>query len=246
MQRKDSRMKAWFHLLTVWLLLCALTVPIQADLREPSFSKETEDALSGVLFFGESTTAHLARAGGVLDTDAHREKVLRDESGTRCLDMRILSSPVLYGGEKCSVADAIERAQPRVLVLSFGLNGISRWSRDNEAFLRNYRALIEGALERSPHTHILLQSIYPVGENTVFSSPVAQVNQQIGTLNQMIQALAAEYENVGYVNTSVLLTDANGTLNTAYDHGDGIHLTNAAYRILLSALCEHIQKNELP
>ena len=246
MQRKDSRMKAWFHLFTVWLLLCALTVPIQADVRESSFSKETEDALSGVLFFGESTTAHLSRVGGVLDTDEGRGKVLRDESGTRCLDMRILSSPVFYGGEKISFAEAIESAQPRVLVLSFGLNGISRWSRDPEAFLRNYRALIDGIRSRSPNTYILLQSVYPVGENTVFSLPVAEINQQICTLNQSIESLAGEYENVGYVNTAALLTDTNGALNAAYDHGDGIHLTNTAYRILLAALCEQIQKIQLP
>ena len=93
-------MKTWFKLFTVYLLLCLLTVPIYAECGEPFvLSKTQEDALAGVFFFGESTTAHLARSGGVLDTDEHRGKVLRDESGTRYLDMRILSSPVFYQGE---------------------------------------------------------------------------------------------------------------------------------------------------
>ena len=238
-------MKTWLKLLTVFLLLCALTVSTQAEEGElfvlPSANK---DALEGVYFFGESTTAHLSRVGGVLDSDENRDKVLRDESGTRYLDARILSSPVFCNGEKASFANAIEKLQPRVLVLSFGLNGITRWSRDPDAFLRNYRALIEGILERSPSTKILLQSIYPVGANDCFSLPVGEINAQIDNLNVHIASLAKEYQNVEYVNTATLLCDASGALNAAYDVGDGIHLTNEAYELLLAFLYQCIVPTE--
>lgn len=249
MQRKALRMKTWLNLFTVFLLLCTLTVSIQADLGEPFVLSQTyEDALGGVFFFGESTTAHLARTGGILDSDAHRGQVWRDESGTRCLDMRILSSPVFYYGkdktEKLSFADAVERVQPRVLVLSFGLNGISRWSRDRDAFLRTYRALIDGIRERSPHTHILLQSVYPVGENSCFSLPVVELNDRICHLNTLISQLAKEYENASYVHTASLLSDADGTLLRAYDSGDGIHLTNEAYQVVLTHLCQRLAEIE--
>ena len=249
MQRKAPYMKTWLKLFTVFLAFCMLTVSAQAESREPFVLPQTqEDALSGVFFFGESTTAHLTRAGGVLDSDAHRQKVLRDESGTRCLDMRILSSPVFYYGEnkveKLSFAEAVERTQPRVLVLSFGLNGITRWSRNPEALLRNYRALIDGILSRSPSTKILLQSVYPVGENTSFSLPINELNQQINNLNTHISTLAKEYENVDYINTAALLTNESGALSRVYDSGDGIHLTNEAYRIILELLCRHIAKTE--
>ena len=247
MQRKALYMKTWFKLLTVLLLLFSLTVPTQAAYREPFvLSKNGEDTLEGVFFFGESTTAHLSRTGGVLDSDTHRGKVWRDESGTRCLDMRILSSSVWYygvnGAEKLSFADAVERAQPRILVLSFGLNGISRWNRDSDAFLRAYRALIDGILSRSPHTKIILQSVYPVGENTCFSLSVGELNQQICKLNTRICQLTQEYKSVEYVNTAALLTDANGALLRAYDSGDGIHLTNEAYQIILAHLCQKIEE----
>lgn len=211
-------------------------------------SQTYEDALGGVFFFGESTTAHLARKGGVLDTDTHRGQVWRDESGTRCLDMRILSSPVFYYGEnkieKISFAEAVERAQPRMMVLSFGLNGISRWSRDGDAFLRAYRALIDGIRALSPHTRILLQSVYPVGENSCFSLPVAELNDEICHLNTLISQLAKEYENTSYVHTASLLSDADGTLLRAYDSGDGIHLTNEAYQVVLTHLCQKIAEIE--
>ncbi len=242
-------MKTWLKLFTVFLLMIALTVQAQAESGELFvFANTNEDTLSGVLFFGESTTAHLSRVGGVLDTDEGRGKVLRDESGTRYLDARILSSPVFYyegnRAEKIPFAEAVERAQPRVLVLSFGLNGITRWSRDPEAFLRNYRALIEGIFARSPNTKILLQSVYPVGENTVFSFSKEELNRQICNLNTHIEKLAKEYENVNYVNTSTLLCDTSGALNAAYDVGDGIHLTNEAYENILYFLSQNIRQTE--
>ncbi len=242
-------MKTWLKLVTVCLLMIALTVQVQAESGELFVLSSTNgDTHGGVFFFGESTTAHLARAGGVLDTDEGRGKVLRDESGTRYLDARILSSPVFYytgnRAEKIPFAEAVERAQPRVLVLSFGLNGITRWSRDPEAFLHNYRALIEGILACSPNTKILLQSVYPVGENTVFSISKEELNQQICNLNVHIEKLAKEYENVNYVNTATLLCDTRGALNTAYDVGDGIHLTNEAYDVLLTFLYQRIAQIE--
>ena len=221
--------------------MIALTVQVQAVPGELFvLSSTNKDTLSGVFFFGESTTAHLARSGGVLDTDVHRGRVWRDESGTRYLDARILSSPVFYykgnRAEKIPFAEAVERAQPRVIVLSFGLNGITRWNRDPEAFLRNYRALIKGIFARSPNTKMILQSVYPVGENTVFSISKGELNQQICNLNVHIEKLAQEYENTEYINTAELLFDASGALSATFDSGDGIHLTNEAYRMILAFL----------
>lgn len=234
-------MKTWLKLFTVFSLMIALTVQVQAVPGELFvLSSTNEDTHGGVFFFGESTTAHLARSGGVLDTDAHRGRVWRDESGTRYLDARILSSPVFYyegnRAEKIPFAEAVERAQPRVIVLSFGLNGVTRWSRDPEAFLRNYRALIEGIRARSPNSKMILQSVYPVGENTVFSLSKGELNRQICNLNVHIEKLAQEYENTEYVNTAALLFDASGALSATFDSGDGIHLTNEAYRMILAFL----------
>ena len=234
-------MKTWLKLFTVFSLMIALTVQVQAVPGELFVLPSTnEDTHGGVFFFGESTTAHLARSGGILDTDAHRGRVWRDESGTRYLDARILSSPVLYyegnRAEKIPFAEAVERAQPRVIVLSFGLNGVTRWSRDPEAFLRNYRTLIEGIRARSPNTKMILQSVYPVGENTVFSLSKGELNRQICNLNVHIEKLAQEYENTEYVNTAALLFDASGALSATFDSGDGIHLTNEAYRMILAFL----------
>ena len=122
--------------------------------------------------------------------------------------------------------------------------GITRWSRDPEAFLRNYRVLIDGILAHSPNTKILLQSVYPVGENTSFSLPINELNQQINNLNMHISTLAKEYEAVDYINTAALLMSESGALSSIYDSGDGIHLTNEAYHIILPFLCQRIMEIE--
>ncbi len=228
------------------LLAMQLSIPCQADIRESLFVRaNAEEILShGVYFFGESTTAHLARRGGVLDRDDLRGHVLRDESGTRRLDRRILSSPVIIreNGVSHTVAfsQAVEVLQPSVLVLSFGLNGLVQFSRDPERFLADYRLLIEGVHARSPQTQMLLQSIYPVAQNDVFTADVTETNTQIQALNAHVAALEKEYPFVRFADSAPLLQDGNGMLCTAYDSGDGIHLTNDAYHLLLGFILKNI------
>ncbi len=191
-----------------------------------------------LVFFGESTTAHLSRVGGVLDTPSGRCAVWRDDSGTRMLDRRILASPVLlYASngttESVSVTEALERVKPEVLVLSFGLNGILRFTEMPEQFLGAYQILIDGVRKHSPDTRIILQSVYPVRASTGFSVDVKTLSAHICTLNQKIAQLA--YKNgVRYADTASLLCDADGLLRAEYDSGDGIHLTNQAYRVILA------------
>jgi hypothetical protein len=218
-------------------MVFAFPLACRAELREPfSVSAAAWELPDGVYLFGESTTAHLSRTGGVLD-GAGRESVLRDRSGTRLLDRRILASPVECGGEVVPFSAALERLQPRVLVLSFGLNGLLRFSASYEAFLADYRALIEGVRRISPDTRILLQSVYPVGQNEVFSADVDALNATIAELNARISTLADGVAYVRYLDTAALLRDCDGRLCAAFDLGDGIHLTNDAYRVLLPRIC---------
>ncbi len=195
-------------------------------------------SLPDFVFFGESTTAHLARAGGVLDTPTGRMQVLRDESGTRMLDRRILSSPViLYGAdgshETVSFLDAVTRLRPKHLVLSFGLNGIMSFLATPERFDAAYGHLIDGIRQASPETRILLQSVYPVRASDGFSVDTPTLNAHIRTLNERIQAIALQ-QGVTYLDSASVLRDADGALRADYDSGDGIHLTDDAYRALLA------------
>lgn len=210
--------------------------------------QETADAgeeyLARLFFFGESTTAHLARVGGVLDTPQMRGNVLRDRSGTRMLDARTPYSPVtLYSdeGEEMTLpfVEAIGRLRPSILVLSFGLNGIRAFSGDTERYLATYGRLIEEVQKASPTTKILLQTVYPVGETDAFSVDTATLNGYIRTLNQSLPTLASRFENVRVADTASVLTAPDGSLWKGDHVGDGIHLTNAAYQKVLFYLRTH-------
>ena len=236
------------------LLLCACTgVPERSagtcsPMPESVFAigGDGEEALNGLFFFGESTTAHLSRKGGVMDTPAQRRQVWKDDSGTRRLDLRTAHTSVNYLDENgnasvLSFADAVEREQPPILVLSFGLNGLEGFIKDPDSFARAYHALIQETLSRAPKTRILLQSVYPVGENHSFSKDVQTLNSHIQELNRQIREIASRYQAVRYVDTASVLRDTNGELLPAYDNGDGIHLTNRAYRQILDYLLTYVQ-----
>lgn len=237
------------------LLLCGCTRPWEGSVKVSASAQESvslkddeerESALNGLFFFGESTTAHLARKGGVMDTPRRRRQVWRDDSGTRRLDLRTAHSPVSYLDENVSsstlsFADAVERERPPILVLSFGLNGLEGFIKNPDSFARAYHALIREIHARSPETRILLQSVYPVGENRSFSKDVQTVNAHIQELNGQIREIAGQYEAVRYADTASVLRDAEGRLLPEYDSGDGIHLTNQAYLRILDYLtaCVH-------
>ena len=66
-----------------------------------------------------------------------------------------------------------------------------------------------------------------------FSCDADTLNAHIRTLNEWIRELAEE-EQVGYADTARLLCDRDGALLPPYDCGDGIHLTNEAYKKILA------------
>jgi hypothetical protein len=239
----NPRFRRFCLLLTVAAILAAFVPTSHAIGKEttPSITAISENGCSERLFFfGESTTAHLARRGGILDNPTDSKRVLRDESGTRMLDRRILSSPVCLTNEngtlqKYSFSDAVAALKPPCLVLSFGLNGIMGFVRSPDRFDDAYTHLIRGVRAVSPDTHVILQSIYPVRAATGFSVDVNTLNAHINRINEQIRQIAAR-EQVDFADTASVLRDRDGLLAEFFDAGDGIHLTNEAYRRILSYL----------
>ena len=247
------KIKAALAFLTLTVLLCACSpkkdaAEVLASAEDATLSQSDdggEEYLSGLIFFGESTTAHLSRKGGVMDTPEKRRQVWREDSGTRQLNLRTVDSPVKYLDKNgnmtiLSFGDAVAKERPFVLVLSFGLNGLEGFIKEPATFLRAYNALIEKGEALSPETRIILQSIYPVGENQSFKKDVQTVNSHIRTLNQEIKKIASQHEGVRYADTASVLQDTDGSLLAKYDAGDGIHLTNEAYEKILLYLRTHV------
>lgn len=200
------------------------------------------DYLDSMIFFGESTTAHL-RARGVLTGGQKTTQVWADESGTKRLSSRLLSEPILYPptGEHLTLAEAVKREKPTILVLSFGLNGITDFIGNKSLYVNNYNKLILAVREASPSTNILLQTVYPVtADCSLWQEDGKTVSSYTQTLNDWICEIAASHKGVRVVDTASVLRGADGCLCKEYDHsGDGVHLTADAYRSILRYLRTH-------
>ena len=205
---------------------------------------ETPDAgmeyIDSMIFFGESTTAHL-RARGVLSGGTSTRQVWADASGTRMLSSRTTSEPITYPetGEALTIAEACERTKPEYLVLSFGLNGITGFVANKTSYVNSYNKLINAVKQASPNTKIILQTVYPVCRADGFTVDTATLNAHIQMLNSWLPEIAAAHENVRVADTASVLYNSEGMLAASFDNGDGIHLTRSAYEEILAYLRTH-------
>lgn len=219
-------------------------VPVSSD-PDKVILKEGPDAgmeyIDQMIFFGESTTAHL-RSRGVLTGGTETKQVWADQSGTKTLSSQLLSTTIVYPetGESLLIPEAVERSKPKYMVLSFGLNNIVGFVGKKSLYVNNYHKLIDAIQAASPDTKIILQSVYPIANsNTDFSVDAETVNTYAQTLNEWLIEIASAHENVRFVDTGSVLRDADNALLPSYDSGDGVHLNVAAYEAILNYLRTH-------
>lgn len=193
-------------------------------------------------FFGESTTAHL-KSRGVLPA----AQVLSDESGTKRLSARLPYETIKDpdSGESVGVLQLLEQRKPAILVLSFGLNGLSEYASDTSLFEKDYDTLLDSIQKATPKTKIILQTVYPVAKESDHFADPSEVNRKIGLLNATLPKIASGYENVRCVDTASVLKDLDGSLDPAFDQGDGYHLTASAYKRILQYLRTHAWEETL-
>lgn len=236
-------------LTTVWTVCLHGTLTVLSLSQNEYFLAETPDAgieyQDTLVFFGESTTAHL-KSRGVLSGGKRTAQVFANESGTMLLSKKIKDQTILYPktGERMTLAQAIATEQPAYMVLSFGLNGILGFAKNTNVYLDCYQNLIDLIKQESPNTAIIIQTIYPVKapKNTAdwhFSESVEEINSKIQALNAVLPILAKQNQGVKIADTASVLRDDSGALLPQYDTGDGIHLTTDAYAKILSYLRTH-------
>ncbi len=198
---------------------------------------ETPDAgiayQDSLIFVGDSLTAHF-RSRGVLTGGGDTKQVWCPESNTLNLNSEVVNAKIVYPGtgENMTIAAAAGRAKPAIMVINLGINwGVSYLSETD--FKACYTALIKEIQKASPDTVILLQSIYPV---TAECS--ACDNAKIDTANRWVKAVAFE-NNCRYLDTQVVLKNADNCLREDYAISDGIHLTTEAYAAILGYIRTH-------
>ncbi len=152
-----------------------------------------------------------------------------------------LSTPILYPetGEHLTIFEACAKKRPPYLVLSFGINGISKFVEHKELYVNNYQKLIQTIQAASPDTKIILQTVYPVRAATGFSVDTDTLNRYITILNGWLFEIASQNKSVRIADTASVLRDTDGKLLAAYDSGDGLHLNRQAYEAILHYLGTH-------
>jgi lysophospholipase L1-like esterase len=207
-----------------------------------SLIEETPDMgeayLNRITFLGDSLTYGL-KVYGMLSGGKNTEQVWTPANGTFTLANQSFFT-VVYPttGEEIPVRTAVERAQPDILIINLGVNGVSFM--DEEYFKKEYVSLIKDVRSLSPNTKIILQSILPVAEN--YKAKKSINNEKITAANGWILEIAAE-NGLRYLDTNSALSGDDGWLPRKYESGDGMHLTPAGYRAELENIRTHAITN---
>lgn len=124
----------------------------------------------------------------------------------------------------CDRLHAIEKREPRAVMVSMGINDIFN---ENEFDESMYRQFVKSHQQRFDHL-LILMSLSPVSFESGLFSDCKRANEQIQVANTLIKAIADEHGAI-YLDVHTALTE-DGKLAEKYTY-DGIHLTEEGYRI---------------
>lgn len=119
---------------------------------------------------------------------------------------------------------------PTKIVLMIGINDING-GLSKTTIVKNYEEILSRISENLPSTEVYCMSILPVNEtlNKHLNVDVKKINNTVREINKEIDKLAIKF-NYTYVNLFPYFSDENDMLHEKYSV-DGVHLTDAAYRV---------------
>lgn len=197
----------------------------------------SDDPIDRMTFFGDSTTAHLALRGGI-----PQERVWSGAGSTVLFETVNAVKCVRLQREKrdLTLPEALALKKPRILVITVGVSGgAGRLS--EESFKEIYRELLRSAQKASPETKILVQSLLPLSDKSV-KHYKRLTKEAVVQANGWVRELCGEMQ-IPYVDTHSLLIDPDtGYLRPEYQNDEYMHLTAAAYAVILENLRTHAKK----
>lgn len=182
--------------------------------KKPSSGKFNID---NVVFLGDSITEGYVVYKKVPATNVIHLRGLAESE--------MFNQKMTYNNEKVDLEDILKKLKPDYLYIGFGMNDQKKSVED---FHDTYKQNIQKIMSISPDTKIVLVSITPI--NSDFST-----NDKIDDFNISIKQIAEEIGKTkcGYINIHDELTDSKGKLNRNYDSGDGIHINQETYDVIL-------------
>jgi lysophospholipase L1-like esterase len=201
---------------------------VTADIPASSEVVRAGFTLNDIIFLGDSTTYGL-KAYAVLSGGKETTQVWTPASGTLTLDHQSYAT-IVYpeDGSEITIRAAAETAKPTAMIITLGVNGVSFMGEDS--FKSEYSDLIDGILNVSPDTRIILQSIFPVAENYEHLKSIN--NDKILAANVWVKEIADDKE-LTYIDTHPKLTGEDGWLSAELQNGDGLHLNERGFAIAI-------------
>ncbi len=198
-------------------------IPTQTPEPEPysPILDETEDMgmeyVDKIIFIGDSTSYRM-KMNGVLSDGKDTQQIWTGSNGTMTLSYQSFIK-IPYKGREVTLREAAAMEQPEYMIITLGLNGVAFM--DEEYFTAQYCDLVEGIMEASPDTAIMLQSVFPVSATY---PNLHQINRDVlEKCNSWILGIAEKY-GLRYLNTTSILVDETGYMKPEYDCGDGFHM----------------------
>lgn len=133
--------------------------------------------------------------------------------------------------------------EPKNLVMLMGINDIAQ-KVDNQQIINNIHQMITLTKQKSPHTHMILQAVYPVNKSERGSlydkfQLRDRDNETIHSLNQMLEELAVK-ENITFINVNSYLVNENGELRNEFTF-DGLHPNMQGYLAIRDAIMKTLK-----
>lgn len=187
-----------------------------------------------MIFLGDSTTYGM-KYYAVLTDGKNTKQVWTPSNGTLTLSYQGFAA-IVYpeDGSEIPIRDAVTNSLPEYMVITLGVNGVSFMEEDY--FKSEYSDLVTDIQDISPNTKIILQSIFPVASNYEYLSSIN--NEKIAAANGWILEVA-ENTGVAFLNTASVLVGEDGWLPQSYQNGDGLHLNEVGFGIVLSYIRTH-------
>lgn len=198
--------------------------PVDAGPDSHGLTAEDYAFLHDTVFVGDSICSGL-RVYGILPEDNVLAK--------GCVGARnIFEYTFPCRGNEFGAPYALTVLKPRYIVFSMGMNDVNMTS--PEEYCKNYDFLLKTIRSVMPDTVFFVASVTPITADATFST-----NQKIDTLNQTIRAHLSG-TSTGFVDVAGGLKIWDGSLNPAYNGGDGVHLAPEAYYVYLNQVCDQL------
>lgn len=195
------------------------------------------DISEEVIFFGDSTTAHLAVRAGIPKSRVWSGA----ESTVRFSTVNTARCVHLPSGEDVTFFQAMQKIKPSMIVITLGVSGGAGVLSEKD-FKAIYGKMLSSAAKASPNTKVYVQSILPLASGSA-KYYKKLTKEAVVTANGWIREVCDIY-GVPYINTHDLLTDENGYLKREYQNDEYMHLTAKAYKVVLESISGTINETD--